>query len=191
MITSRFSGDNAFELVKDIIAPALENIGEMWNCGEIALSQEYMASKMCEEIVESILPSTSSSRKDMAIVGITTLGDEHMLGRRIVIAFLKSCGFNVHDYGDMVPEKVAARIAEDNVQVIMVSTLMLNFAYEVKKLRSILDSTGSDTKIIVGGAPYIFDIDLWKEVGAHAMAHDATESLAAICKLIGGVACDN
>jgi methanogenic corrinoid protein MtbC1 len=72
----------------------------------------------------------------------------------------------------------------------MVSTLMLNFAYEVKNLRSILDSNGSNAMIIVGGAPFMFDSDLWKEVGAHAMAYDATESLAVICKLIGGDACE-
>jgi methanogenic corrinoid protein MtbC1 len=191
MINSKFTGDNAFELINNIIAPALENIGDMWNRGEIALSQEYMASKMCEQIVEDILPSASSSRKDLPIVGITTLGDEHMLGRRIVIAFLKSCGFDVHDYGDMGADKVVDRIAEDNVRIIMVSTLMLNFAYEVKKLRSVLENIGSDTKIIVGGAPFMFDPDLWEEVGAHAMAHDATESLDAICKLIGGNACVN
>ncbi|MBP1909406.1 methylmalonyl-CoA mutase cobalamin-binding domain/chain [Methanolobus bombayensis] len=191
MICSKFTGDNAFELIRNIIAPALENIGDMWNCGEIALSQEYMASKMCEVIVEDILPSESSSRKNQPILGITTLGDEHMLGKRIVISFLKSCGFDVHDYGDMAPENVVRKIAEDNVQVILVSTLMLNFAHEVKKLRSILESNGSGTKIIVGGAPFMFDPDLWREVGAHAMANDATESLDVICKLMGGNTCVN
>ncbi|MEZ5335367.1 MAG: cobalamin-dependent protein [Methanolobus sp.] len=182
----KLSGDNSFELIRQLIVPALENIGKMWALGEIALSQEYMASKICEEIVESILPSDSPSRKDLPSIGITTLGDEHMFGKRIVVSFLKSCGFEVYDYGTTGAREVALKIEEDKIDVILVSTLMLNFVSEVKKLRTILDSVQSDTKIIVGGAPFIFDPDLWKEVGADAMAVDATESFEKICELTGG-----
>ncbi|WP_094228104.1 cobalamin B12-binding domain-containing protein [Methanolobus psychrotolerans] len=177
LITSKFTGDNAFELINEIIAPALESIGDMWSLGQIALSQEYMASKICEEIVEMILPAESPYRKNMPAIGITTLGDEHMLGKRIVTSYLKANGFNVYDYGDMGPDKIGMKVKDDGIEVLMASTLMLNLAFEVKKLRLIFDREGIKTKIIVGGAPFLFDRDLWKEVGADAMAVDAMESV--------------
>lgn len=185
VITHEFTGDNAFELINKVISPALESIGSMWSRGEIALSQEYMAGKICEEIVEMILPLESPSRKDVPVIGITTLGDEHMLGKRIVASFIRANGFNIHDYGHMEPEKVAMKAREDGVEVLMASILMLHLTYEVKKLRSILDGEGVNTKIIVGGAPFLFDRDLWKEVGADAMAVDAMESVKKIYDVLG------
>ncbi|WMW21127.1 cobalamin-dependent protein [Methanolobus mangrovi] len=185
MIINEFTGDNAFELINEVISPALENIGRMWASGEIALSQEYMASKICEEIVETILPAESPARKDMPVIGITTLGDEHMLGKRIVCSFLRARGFNIHDYGDMGPEKISQKVKEDGIEVLMASTLMLNIAYEVKKLRLIFEREGIKTRIIVGGAPFLFDRNLWKEVGADAMAVDAMESIGRIYEVLG------
>ncbi|WP_342304556.1 cobalamin-dependent protein [Methanolobus sp. ZRKC5] len=185
IVKKEFTGDNAFELIQELIAPTLEKIGAMWASGEIALSQEYMASKICEEIMESILPAESPDRKDMPIIGITTLGDEHMLGKRIVSSFLKANGFNMHDYGDMGPEKVARKVKEDGIEVLMVSTLMLNLALNIKNLRYIFDREGIKAKIIVGGAPFLFDRQLWKEVGADAMAVDATESVSKIYNVLG------
>lgn len=185
IVKKEFTGDNAFELIHELIAPTLEKIGALWESGEIALSQEYMASKICEEIMESILPAASPDRKNMPIIGITTLGDEHMLGKRIVSSFLKANGFNMHDYGDMGPEKVARKVKEDGIEVLMVSTLMLNLALEIKKLRYIFDREGIKAKIIVGGAPFLFDRQLWKEVGADAMAVDATESVSKIYGVLG------
>ncbi len=185
IIENEFSGENAFEIIKTIISPVLEHIGDMWESGEIALSQEYMAGKICEEIVESILPSGSQARKSMPVIGITTLGDEHRFGKRIVSSFLSANGFNIHDYGDMGPEKVARQVKDDGVEVLMVSTLMLNLACEVTTLRSIFDREGIDTRIIVGGAPFLFDRNLWKEVGADAMALDAMESVNRINDVLG------
>nr|WP_319506810.1 cobalamin-dependent protein [uncultured Methanolobus sp.] len=184
MIAGEFTGNNAFELISETISPALERIGYKWESGEIALSQEYMACKICEEIVETILPANSSERKDMPVIGITTLGDEHMLGKRIVSSFLRANGFNIHDYGDMGPENVSQKVKEDGVEVLMASTLMLNLAYEVKKLRMIFDREGIKTKIIVGGAPFLFDRDLWEEVGADAMAVDAMESVNKVYEVL-------
>ncbi len=180
IISSAFTEDNAFEIINDIIAPVLEKIGDMWVCGDIALSQEYMAGKMCEEIVEMLLPSDAPARKDTPVIGITTLGDEHMLGKRIVTSFIRASGFNIHDYGEMGPENVAMKVEEDGVDVLMVSTLMLNLAYDVKKLREIFDRKNIGARIIVGGAPFLFDRNLWKEVGADAMAVDAMESISKI-----------
>lgn len=185
MIFRAFTEDNAFEIVNDIIAPVLEKIGDMWVCGDIALSQEYMAGKICEEIVEKLLPSESPSRMSTPVIGITTLGDEHMLGKRIVTSFIRASGFNIHDYGDMGPENVAMKVKEEGVEVLMVSTLMLNLAYEVKKLREIFDRENISARIIVGGAPFLFDRDLWKEVGADAMAVDAMESIGKIQDVLG------
>ena len=185
IIMDLYDGNNAFELIKEVITPALERIGSKWADGDIALSQEYMASRISEDIVDSILPPESPTRRDVPVIGLTTLGDEHMLGKRILSAFLKASGFKILDYGDMKAELVARNIKNDGVDVIIVSVLMLNLVSEVRELRSVFDREGIDTKILVGGAPFLFDHDLWKEVGADSMASDAMESFEQINSLMG------
>ncbi|WP_340820632.1 cobalamin-dependent protein [Methanolobus sp. WCC4] len=185
MVLGEFTGDNAFEIINEMISPALESIGEMWADGRIALSQEYMAGRICEELVEIILPVDGPTRKNMPVIGITTLGDEHMLGKRIVSSFLKANGFNLFDYGDMGPGPVLRKVKDDGIEVLMVSTLMLNLAYGVKELRNGFDNENINTKIIVGGAPFLFDRDLWKEVGADGMAIDAMGSVEKINEVLG------
>lgn len=177
LIQNEFSGNNAFQLIQEIMMPALRNIGLGWVNGTIPLSHEYVASNICEEIVNSILPPESKSRKNMPTLAITTLGDQYILGKQIVTLCMKASGFNVHDYGDLLVEDVVSKVQEDGIGVILVSTRMLNFAHNVKNLRNSFDKNGISTKIIVGGAPFLLDNELWKEVGADSMATDATEAL--------------
>lgn len=185
LIQDEFTGDNAFQLIQQIMMPALENIGRGWEAGSIALSQEYMASNICEEIVNSILPPESPKRRDMPVLGVATLGDQHMLGKQIVASCLKASGFSIFDYGTMPVGELSTNVVKDAIEVLLVSTLMLNFAYEVKSLRNCFNETGISTNIIVGGAPFLFDDKLWKQVGADAMALDATEALSKVYELTG------
>jgi methanogenic corrinoid protein MtbC1 len=185
LIQNEFTGQNAYQLIQDIMMPALEHIGAGWEEGTIALSQEYMASNICEEIVNELLPPESSKRKNMPVLGVATLGDQHMLGKQIVVSCLKSSGFNIFDYGAMPLEDVVVRVQEDGIEVLLVSTLMLNFAYEVKNLRDRFNEEGVGINIVVGGAPFLFDTELWKQVGADAMAVDATEALSKVYELMG------
>jgi methanogenic corrinoid protein MtbC1 len=177
LIQNEFSGNNALQLIREIVMPALRNIELAWKNGTIPLSYEYMANNICEEIVNSILPPESPERKNMPTLAITTLGDEFMLGKEIIVSFMKASGFNIHDYKSMPVEDVVSKVQEDGVEVILVSTRVLDFAYKVRNLRDHFDKEGISAKIIVGGAPFLADDELWTKVGADSMATDATEAL--------------
>ena len=53
------------QIVETIVVPALEHIGSGWEQGAIALSQVYMSGRICEELVEEILPENAPSRKHL------------------------------------------------------------------------------------------------------------------------------
>ncbi len=44
-----------------------------------------------------------------------------------------------------------------------------------------------NVKIVVGGAPFRFDDQLWREVGADAMCRTASEAVDVIHEVMGGV----
>ncbi|MCQ1536844.1 cobalamin-binding protein [Methanosarcina sp. KYL-1] len=174
-----------FEIIEKIIAPALERIGSKWESGEIALAQNYMACKISEEIVESILPAEAPERARNPKIGVATLGDHHLLGKRMVISFLRSLGFKVVDFGTDEPAVLIKKLDEEEIDILLVSILMLNLTLKVKELRALIDSRKLKTKIIAGGAPFQLDPQLYLEIGADAMAINSSD----IVKHINGWRC--
>ena len=46
---------NGIDFIDEYIVKSLTSIGDKWEKGEVALSQVYMSSRLCEEIATSIL----------------------------------------------------------------------------------------------------------------------------------------
>jgi methanogenic corrinoid protein MtbC1 len=155
--------------VEELMVPALVRLGEEWLSGKIALSQIYMSSRVCEDIVDRVLPATASERKGQPRVAIAVLSDYHTLGKRIVLSVMRASGFDVLDYGRMTKDELVERVIADDTKILLISVLMLPSALKVKAVRSALDARGRQVKIAVGGAPFLFDPELWREVGADAM----------------------
>lgn len=169
---------SALQVAEELIVPALEQLGDDWSSGKVALSQIYMGSRICEDLVELVLPPTSPQRRSQPPHAIVVLNDYHMLGRRIVLSVLRASGFECLDYGRMEVGELVERIAADGIKILLVSVLMLPAALKVKALRAALAEKGLDVRIAVGGAPFLFDPGLWREVGADAMGRNAAEAVA-------------
>lgn len=163
--------------IEDLMVPALTRLGREWDSGEIALSQIYMSSRICEDIVDEALPPTVAERKSAPRVAIAVLADYHMLGKRIVLSVMRASGIEVADFGRMDVAPLVERIVAEQVEILLLSVLMLPAALKVKTLRAELAARGVQVRIAVGGAPFFFDPELWREVGADAVGHNAAEAV--------------
>ena len=170
--------------VDQLILPALERIGNGWEEGTVALAQVYMSSRICEELMVHVAPSSSPKYPDHPPMAIAVLEDYHLLGKIIISACLRAGGYSFQDYGRVTPEELARRIVDDSIEIVLISTLMLRSALRVKEVRDLLEQSGSSARIVVGGAPFRFDPQLWREVGADAMGANATEAVAAIASCV-------
>jgi methanogenic corrinoid protein MtbC1 len=169
-------------LVEKFITPVLEKIGTDWERGDVALSQVYLAGRICEELVDELLPPGDSGRKDPRMA-IAVLEDFHSLGKRIVYSALRASGFQLADYGHRKTGELVERTVRDGIKILLVSALMLPSALKVKQVREGLERAGADVKIVVGGAPFRFDDLLWREVGADASARTASGAVELVKKL--------
>ncbi len=167
----------ALELVELMVVPALTRIGSRWEAGETDLSQVYMSGRICEELVDRLLPPGDPQRTDQPPMAIASLDDYHLLGKRIVYAMLRAAGFDLRDYGRVTAEEVIAKVKADRIKVLLLSTLMLNSALHVAGVVDGLKASGLDVKVVVGGAPFNFDDQLWREVKADATAVSAAEAV--------------
>lgn len=166
------------QLVEQVVIPALTAIGQAWHDGSASLSQVYMSGRICEEWIEHILPPDEREQKKQPRSAIVVLNDYHMLGKRIVYSMLRASGFATADYGRLDVAGVVRRARDDRIEVLLISALMLPSALQVREVRQAL---GDSVKIAVGGAPFLFDENLWREVGADAMGRHAADAVQILC----------
>ncbi len=176
-----YKNENNFGELEVLVVKTLEIMGTAWEYGDISLAQEYMASIICEELIEKYLPLANAMRKNVPKIAIGVLKDHHGLGKRMVYATLRAGGFELLDFGQgLSVEEMCQKTIDSQVEILLVSTLMYASALSVKELRLMLDKAGSTAKIIVGGAPFRLDCELWKTVGAEADGKDASKIIGII-----------
>ncbi|MFC1898111.1 B12-binding domain-containing protein [Candidatus Cloacimonadota bacterium] len=184
LILDHLDQKDPFEIIEHTIVPALEIIGAGWEKGEIALSQVYMSGRIVEEIVDEILPPSDPKRKNQPKMAIAVLDDYHLLGKRIIYSMLRASGYSLQDFGRVTVDELATKIVNSSIKIVLISTLMLPSALQVKKLKSKLAELDYEVKIIVGGAPFRFDDLLAEEVGADGTAVNAEATLKLINDLM-------
>lgn len=167
-----------------VVTEALERIGERWDAGNLALSQVYMAGRICEQAMaqfESKLPARSAGPR----IALAVLEDYHMLGKRLVASVLRSAGHAVLDYGRVTAEELVDNLCRDDVDVAMISVLMFPSALRVRAVVDGLRARGSKVKVVVGGAPFRLDPLLAKSVGADDFGRTASDALRIAAELTG------
>ena len=168
------------QAVEGVVVPALQQTGEAWAAGSVALSQIYMGGRFCEELVEKVLPPSDPDRKHQPRSAIVVFSDYHMLGKRIVYSLMRASGFELFDYGRMDADELVERAVADRIRVLLISVLMLPSALRVRDVCARLRAASPGIRIVVGGAPFLFDERLWSEVGADAMGRSAADAVTIV-----------
>jgi len=179
---------NTGDLTDGLIVPALTEVGDRWESGEAALSQVYMSARILEKQL-TVTTAKAGAVSRSKVVGLGVLEDYHALGKSIVRAVLRTAGFDVRDLGTGLSiEQMVAAVAREKVDVLMVSVLMYNKALHVARLVESLAEHGlGHIPVVVGGAPFRHDRDLWREVGADAMGLRASDAVGLASTKKGGV----
>jgi methanogenic corrinoid protein MtbC1 len=171
--------ESAIVLFDDYLTPAMEVIGRNWEDGKASLAQVYMSGRICEGIAEKFV-NTGDANKGKAKLAITTLNDFHILGKRVISTFLSGVGLPPEDYGRTTVNDLTTRIQQSTPNILLISALMLPSALEVKQVTRFIKENDLPITTIVGGAPFRFDPDLWKEVEADATGNNAGEAIALV-----------
>ncbi|GAK54958.1 cobalamin B12-binding domain protein [Candidatus Vecturithrix granuli] len=180
--------DILFKLVLPTVLEFEKAVGEGF---EINLAQQFMSSQIALEITDEMI-SKFKKRPVAAghIVIGTAEGDLHSLGKRIVAGCLTALMIDVTDLGvNVEPECFVAEALAHDAQVIGISAMMVHTARGengCRKVRQLLKEGGLEEKIkiIVGGAPYCFDHNLYKTVQADAWAANGIAAGSVITELI-------
>lgn len=167
-----------------VVVPTLERIGREWEEGTLALAQVYMSGKICEELVDGILPAASPQRIVQPPMAIALLSDYHSLGKTVIRSALRASGFELRDLGRVEAAELLAQVVAHETRILLVSVLMLPSALRLKELCTALRAARPGIKIVVGGAPFRLEPQLWREVGADATGKDSAAAIKVVRKII-------
>ena len=172
------SGMKAYDIIIQICAPAMSEVGVLYQEGEYFVPEILMSAKAFEAAMEVLRPYLKEMDKKAGgtvILGVCE-GDIHTIGKNLVATMLEAAGFNIIDLGKDVPAAEFVKAAkEHNADLIGVSALMTSSMIGMKDVVNLAKAEGIRAKIMVGGGPV--SEEYAKDIGADGYGQDAKEAV--------------
>lgn len=180
------------EIVFRVVLPAMDiMITAISRDQGASLAQHYMTAQIADAVTTEMI---AKFRKTPAAAGRiiigTADGDLHSLGKRIVTGCLKARMIEVTDLGvNVPPERFVEEAVVREAPVIAISAMMVHTARGERgciRVRELLQEKGLEQRIriIVGGAPFCFDREMFRQVGADAWAENGITAGKVIIDMI-------
>ena len=167
----------------------LDEVGRLYETNEYFLVELVLAGETMKEaiaVLEPHMKADDAGDKETVIVA-TVKGDNHDIGKNILITMMLSAGFDIVDLGiDCPADKIVNAVKETGAKVVALSCLLTITVNEISKVGEALTEAGlrDKVKIIVGGAP--LSMDLAKKMGADDYGADAIDGVKRIKALLEG-----
>ena len=181
-------GYDPMTLINQVLIPALDKTGAMFEQGKIFLPQLILSAGVaqgCFEVIkEKLATSGEQTVSKGKIVLATVKGDIHDIGKNIVKVLLENYGYTVIDLGkDVEYQAVVDAAIEHKAKLVGLSALMTTTLVSMEETIKLLRENNVDCKVVVGGA--VLTPDYAKKIGADFYAKDAKESVDVAKKVFG------
>lgn len=176
------------EIVNEYLIPALDEVGDKYEKGEIFLPQLIQSAETVKNAFNVLKAEISKNNSETIskgkIILATVKGDIHDIGKNIVKIILENYGYEIIDLGKDVPIKIVVEEAKKHkVSLIGLSALMTTTLRSMGETIKALKEDGYTGKIFVGGA--VLTPEYAKQIGADYYAKDAKESVEIAKKILG------
>ena len=178
-------GHAPLEINNDMLIPAIQEVGRLYDRKELYLPQMILAAETMQRGFAVLEPlfAGHDNRHAGTVVLCTVKGDVHDIGKNIVGLFLKNYGFRVVDLGKDVPADVIVRsVLEEKADIVGLSALMTTTMVEMPRIIDTLKEAGSPAKTIVGGA--VVTKAYAREIGADGYADDGISAVELVTGLL-------
>ena len=140
-------------LLKAVIVPLFEEIGNLWRNGSLKIANEHMATSVTRTFLLNMLRSTEISYSAPGIVIATTVGQWHDVGALAVALTAAENGWRPVYYGPNLPaEEIAAVTKQSGARAVAISiTHLLDQHPLIDELRKLRRYVGKDVALFVGG----------------------------------------
>lgn len=178
-------GTDADKLVHDIMIPAIEKVGDLFDRKEYFLPQLIGSAETMKIAFNRLRPhlkkKTLKGAKKTVVILATVEGDIHDIGKNIVALMLKNHGFSVVDLGrDVGPGRIIREIMRHREPIVGLSALMTTTMVNMKEVIALSRKKGLKCRFIAGGA--VVSRSYARSIGA-GYAGDGVEAVRVAKKL--------
>jgi methanogenic corrinoid protein MtbC1 len=140
-------------IIETLIAPLMEQIGELWHNGTLRPANEHLATAVVRSFIASIAEAYPPSPSAPRVIFTTPAGQWHELGALVATATAAAQGWRVTYLGPNLPaDEIAAAATQTQATVVALSVVypgdVPNVSHELRKLRRHL---GTGVQLLVGG----------------------------------------
>jgi len=137
---------------EDLLKPALERIGELWEQGRLSLADEHVATAVVQATMTALYPEVRWPARGAKAVVATVPGEEHALGARMVSDLLALDGWDdVYVPCGASAQALAARVREEGAVLVALSVSLRSHVPALRATIEAIHRAAPGAKILAGG----------------------------------------
>ena len=155
----------------DVLGPALEEIGAMWERGELSVAHEHYAAQVSSGILGALGPRMRVPPRGGRLAVLTcTEGEQHALGVQMVGEFLEGAAWEVLQLGAGLPaEDLFELVVAEQPDLVGLSTATPGMLPGAQRTLALLGEADPRPLIVVGGRAWAeLPEERIRELGADA-----------------------
>lgn len=165
------------DLHLEVIGPVQEELGRLWQTGEIDVAAEHHASAVNKDLLalaRARLVGARPTAGGRRVVVAAVCGSLHEIGARMVADQFELAGWETSFLGADVPAPDLARaVGTFGAELLALSAGRTEDVRAVARTIEEVRAARADLPVLVGGPPFRAIPDLWRDVGASGSAPDA------------------
>ncbi len=168
-------------IYEHVFQTSLYEIGRLWQLNKISVAEEHFFTAATQLIMSQLYPQIFGGKKNgLKMVGCSLEGNLHEVGIRMVTDIFELNGWDSYYVGSNVPRNDLVdllNLRKPNLIAISVSlSSQINTAKSIiQQLRQVDEL--ANLKILVGGQPLYAHKNIWKDLGADAMASNPKDAI--------------
>ncbi|MHB8800413.1 MAG: cobalamin B12-binding domain-containing protein [Thermoanaerobaculia bacterium] len=172
----RARGADTALLVRDLVVPALAEVGRMWERGEVSVAEEHLATALATRVVArsagaAALPGGPGRPR---ILLACLAGEFHDVGIRLLSDVARESGWDAESLGANVPRESLVRfVAQRRPSALALSVSLAGHVPEAARTIADARAAAPEMTILVGGRAVCEDVDRVPLTGADAAFCDA------------------
>jgi methanogenic corrinoid protein MtbC1/DNA-binding XRE family transcriptional regulator len=180
-------------LYLDVLMPSQVEIGARWHRGEISIPEEHIATQITLRQMGRLRGMLKTRLKlGLKALVCSVEGDQHFIGAQAVADFLVVDGWEVDFLGADIPTDHLVPFAKaKGCHLVCISVSLPGLIPVAQKLINELRKIPAGPKVIVGGAAFITNLDLVKEIQADGFAQDPHQAVNLARHLCGVLDAEN
>lgn len=180
------SGMTALAVYEEVLTPALQETGRLWQRNEITVSQEHMVTAAVERMMSQLVDlSHARAHRDLSVAAAAIGSNQHHVGARMVADAFSLCGWQATYLGAMVPiSDLLEYVDRASIDVLAISATLARDVAGVRSLIAEFEDRPVAPIVVVGGRAFGLHPSLWRKVGADGYARTPLTAVALANELV-------